>query len=59
MDFVSVEMPTSGSTLTGKTLEFRDALFRIVCARHVHEVISNELIQALTESFRLPSSAPN
>jgi hypothetical protein len=57
MDFVSIEPPSTRSTAAGKSLEFCDALLRIIPAGQLLQVVAYQLIQALAKGVSLSASS--
>lgn len=53
MDFVPVEAPAARMALSGKTLKFLNAPFRVFPPNNGLKVIANELIQAFSHRLRL------
>lgn len=52
MNFIAVETPAARVPLTGEPPKFLDASVRIVAARQCLQIISNQLIQALSDRLR-------
>ncbi len=57
MNLVSIEAPTAGVALAGKPFEFLDAALGIVSASNRLQVVADQLIEALAESFGFLSGA--
>ena len=53
MNLVAVEAPAVRMALTRETLELLNATFGIITACHRLQVVTDELIEALPERFRL------
>ena len=59
MNLVAVKAPAARVTFPGKPPELLDALFGVIAARQLLQVIADQLIEALAESVRLLASAGN
>jgi hypothetical protein len=59
MNLVAVKAPAARVTFPGKPPELLDALFGVIAARQLLQVIADQLIEAFAESVRLLASAGN
>lgn len=52
MNLIAIKLPPARITLSGKALELLDALFGIVSARQLLQIVANQLIQTDTQGLR-------
>ena len=57
MDLISIEAPSARVSLPGELSEFLKALFGIVAASQLLQVVANQLIETLPQSLRALASA--
>jgi hypothetical protein len=57
MNFVAIEAPATGIAFAGEAIELLDAAFGVVSAGEGLEIVADELVEALAESFGLLAGA--
>jgi hypothetical protein len=57
MNFFAIEAPATGIAFAGEAIELLDAALGVVSAGEGLEIVADELVEALAESFRLLAGA--